>query len=47
VPWVVGPVDMNIKSHPSTLVIGEIHNRIAAADWAIVKYASRYPRTTS
>jgi hypothetical protein len=37
---------MNISSHPSTLVIGDIHNRIDAADRAIAKYASRCPRRT-
>ena len=39
-PWVVGPVDMSTRAHPPTLVIGDIHNRIDAAD-RVIKYASR------
>ena len=44
-PWVVGPVDMNISSHPSTLVIGDIHHRTDFADKAIKRYSSRGQRT--
>lgn len=40
-PWVVGSGDMNTSSHPSTLVIGDIHNRIDAADRAIAKHSAR------
>lgn len=36
---------MNTNSHHPTLVIGDIHNRIDAADRAIAKYASRCQRT--
>jgi hypothetical protein len=36
---------MNISSHPSTLVIGDIHTRFDAANKTIAKYASRCPRT--
>lgn len=44
-PWVVGSGDMNTSSHLSTLVIGDIHNRIEAADRAIAKHSARCPRT--
>jgi hypothetical protein len=35
---------MNANSHPSTLVIGDIHNRIDAASRAIAKYSLRCRR---
>lgn len=43
-PWVVGPVDMNTSSHPSTLVVGDVHQRVDAAGRVIAKYSSRCQR---